>query len=282
MAGNRAAEFWTSIAACEHAVVMGVVNVTPDSFSDAPGHSTSPQHTDGDTAGTLARAMIAAGAAIVDIGGESTRPGAAPVSEEEELARVGPALTAVRDLPVSIDTRRARVAQAALDAGAILVNDVTAGSDPALFPLVAERGAGLVLMHMRGTPATMQEEPVYDDVVGEVESYLLARAAAARSAGVARDRLLIDPGIGFGKTAKHNLALLHALPRLARHGYPVLLGISRKSLLGTLTGRAVGQRHDATTAAVALGAAAGAAVVRVHDVPAALDAVRIAAAWPRA
>jgi dihydropteroate synthase len=251
---------------------MGVLNVTPDSFSDGGRYAGV------DEAVAAAHAMAAAGAAIVDVGGESTRPGAAPVGPAAELDRVLPVLEMLRDLPVSIDTRHAAVARRALEAGAVVVNDVTAGADPAMLPLVAEHGAAVVLMHMRGEPGTMQDAPHYEDVVGEVEAFLLDRAAAAASVGVARERILLDPGIGFGKTLAHNLALVGALPRLADHGYPVLMGVSRKRFLGDITGRATADRGAATVAAVALCAKAGAAIVRVHDVPAALDAVRIAEA----
>jgi dihydropteroate synthase len=171
------------------------------------------------------------------------------------------------------------VARRALDAGAVLVNDVTAGRDPRMLPLVAERGSGIVLMHMRGEPATMQDAPAYDDVVAEVEGFLLSRAEEARAAGVPRDRILIDPGIGFGKRPDHNLALLAALPRLAAHGWPVVVGVSRKRFLGDLTGRPVDARRDATTAAVALAAFHGAAVLRVHDVPSARDAALVARSY---
>ena len=261
--------FAAALAHRTHALVMGVLNVTPDSFSDGG------LHLDPDAAAESARSMCSAGAAIVDVGGESTRPGAAPVSPDEEWDRVGPVLDRLAGLPVSIDTRHAGTAARALDAGAVLVNDVSGGRDPEMIPLVRERGAGLCLMHMRGEPGSMQDAPRYDDVVAEVEAYLLERAAAA--AGIAP--LLLDPGIGFGKTLAHNRALLAALPRLASHGHPLLLGVSRKRFLGDLTGRPVGARGDATTAAVTRCALGGAAVVRVHDVPAALDAVRIAASW---
>ncbi len=254
-------------------LVMGVINVTPDSFSDG-GRFEAP-------AGAIAEArrMAAHGASILDIGGESTRPGAAPVDPEAEAERIVPVLAGLKDLPLSVDTRRASVAARALRAGAVLVNDVSAGADPEMFHVVAAHGAGVVCMHMRGEPGTMQDDPHYDDVVGEVEEYLLARAEAAEAAGVARDRILIDPGIGFGKTLEHNLALLRGLPRLAGHGLPVLVGPSRKSFLGQITGRAVADRQDATTAAVTLCAFHGAAVVRVHDVPAARDAAAVALAW---
>ncbi len=269
--------FFEALRSRERALVMGVVNATPDSFSDG-GKALLP-----DDAAAAARRMAAEGAAIVDLGGESTRPGAAPVDEATEILRVAPVLERLRgEMPLSIDTRRAAVARRALDLGAVLVNDVSAGGDPGMFPLVAARGAGIVLMHMRGDPATMQQAPSYGDVVAEVLAFLLERAEAAARAGVPRDRILIDPGIGFGKRLPHNLALLAALPRLAAHGWPVLLGVSRKSFLGELTGRGSGERRDGTTAAVALAAFHGAAVVRVHDVPPARDAVAVAQAYRRA
>jgi len=268
-------DFFETLRTREHALLMGVLNVTPDSFSDG-GRFATP-----DQAAAAGRALHDAGAALVDVGGESTRPGAPPVPPARELDRVLPVLERLRGLPLSIDTRRASVAARALDAGVLVVNDVSAGADPEMLPLVAERGAGLVLMHMRGDPATMQADPRYDDVVREVEDYLLGRAATAEAAGVARDRILLDPGIGFGKTVVHNLALLAALPRLAGRGYPVLVGVSRKSFLGAITGRDAAGRGDATTAAVALAAFHGAAVVRVHDVGPSADAVKLAAAWRR-
>lgn len=255
-------------------LVMGVLNATPDSFSDGGLHG------DAGAAAEAARRMAAEGAAIVDVGGESTRPGAAPADEETELLRVAPVLERLRgELPLSIDTRHAAVARKALDLGAVLVNDVTAGRDPRMLPLVAARGAGIVLMHMRGEPGTMQEAPRYRDVVREVEDFLLTRAEDAAKAGVPKDRILIDPGIGFGKLLDSNLALLAALPRLAAHGWPVVVGVSRKRFLGDLTGRAVHDRRDGTTAAVALAAFHGAAVVRVHDVSAARDAALVARAY---
>ncbi len=270
---NPESVFFEALQDRPHALVMGVVNVTPDSFSDGGGYA-GP-----DDAVAAAQAMAAAGVAIVDVGGESTRPGADPVPVDVELHRVVPVIERLRGVPVSVDTRSAAVAERALDFGASVVNDVSAGADPAMFELVASRGAGLVLMHMRGRPRTMQQDPHYDDVVAEVEAYLLERANAALAGGVARDRILIDPGIGFGKTLAHNMTLLRALPRLASHGYPLLVGVSRKTFLGAITDRDVDGRHDATTAATTLAAFAGAAVVRVHDVSAGLDAVRIAAAW---
>ena len=254
-------------------LIMGVINVTPDSFSDG-GRFAGPE-----AAVAEAQRLAAQGASILDIGGESTRPGAAPVDPEAEAERILPVIEGLRDLPVSVDTRRASVAARALRAGAILVNDVSAGADPEMFPAVAAHGAGVVCMHMRGEPGTMQGDPRYADVVSEVEAFLLGRAEAAEAAGVARDRIVIDPGIGFGKTLAHNLALLRALPRLAGHGLPVLVGPSRKSFLGQITGREVADRQDATTAAVTLCAFHGATVVRVHDLPAARDAAAVALAW---
>jgi dihydropteroate synthase len=268
--------FFEALRTRDGALVMGVLNVTPDSFSDGG------LHLDPGEAAAAARRMVAEGAAIVDVGGESTRPGAAPLDPREEIRRVAPVLERLRgEMPLSIDTRRAAVARRALELGAVLVNDVSGAQDPEMLPLVASRGAGIVLMHMRGEPLTMQQEPRYDDVVREVEAFLLARAEAAAAAGVPRERILIDPGIGFGKRRGHNLALLAALPRLAAHGWPVLVGVSRKSFLGELTGRAAGDRRDGTTAAVALAAFHGAAVVRVHDVPPARDAALVAQAYRR-
>ena len=266
--------FFAALRGRASPLLMGVLNATPDSFSDG-GRFDGP-----DALAEAARRMAAEGATIVDLGGESTRPGALPVDAATELSRVVPVLERLRgEMPLSIDTRRASVAREALDLGAVLVNDVTAARDPEMLPLVAARGAGIVLMHMKGDPATMQDSPRYEDVVREVEDFLLARAEDAAAAGVPRDRILVDPGIGFGKTLPDNLALLAALPRLAAHGWPVVLGVSRKRFLGELTGRAVHERRDGTTAAVALAAFHGAAVLRVHDVAPARDAVAVARAY---
>ena len=265
--------FFDSLRNRSHALVMGVLNVTPDSFSDGG------THLDPDAAAQAGRRMLEQGAAILDVGGESTRPGAAAVSPAEEWSRVGPVLERLSGCPISIDTRHAETARRALDSGAELVNDVTGGADPALLAAVAEAAAGICLMHMQGEPGSMQSAPQYRDVVQEVEQFLLDRAAAAEKSGIARERILIDPGIGFGKTLEHNLALLRATTRIASHGYPLLLGVSRKRFLGDLTGRTVDDRDAATVAATTLGASAGAAVVRVHDVAAALDAVRVSHAW---
>ena len=251
---------------------MGVLNVTPDSFSDGGEHF-APE-----TAARAGRRMIEDGAAILDVGGESTRPGATPVAPAEEWERVGPVLARLKGCPLSIDTRNASTARRAIEAGAVLVNDVAGGADPEMLPMVAASPAGICLMHMQGRPGTMQAKPRYDDVVGEVEAYLIERGAAAEAAGIPRERILLDPGIGFGKTLHHNLALLRATTRLASHGYPLLLGVSRKRFLGDLTSREVDARTPATVAAVTLGAYLGAAILRVHDVAPAIDAVRIAEA----
>lgn len=253
---------------------MGIVNVTPDSFYGGGRAATL------EGALALARRLIADGADLLDVGGESTRPGARPIAASEERARVVPVVAALRRetaVPISIDTTKAEVAAAALAAGADMVNDVSAGRfDPAMLPLVAERGAAVVLMHMQGTPATMQEAPAYDDVVAEVAEFLAARAAAARAAGVAAARIWIDPGIGFGKRPEHNLALLAHLERLTAQGYPVLVGASRKAFLGTLTGDAVEGRLAASLAAAVLAVSHGARVVRVHDVAATRRALAVA------
>jgi dihydropteroate synthase len=253
---------------------MGVVNVTPDSFSDAGRHL--------DPAAALAgiETMAAAGAAIVDVGAESTRPGAAPVAEAEELRRLEPILDAVAaggaPVPLSIDTSKARVARAALDAGFVLVNDVTAGrAEPDLLEAAAAAGAAVCLMHMRGDPRTMQDDPRYDDVVGEVRGFLEERAEAAERAGVPGERVLVDPGIGFGKTLAHNLALLRGLPAIARLGRPVVVGVSRKGMLGALLGRPVDERLAGSLAAGLAAVARGAAVLRVHDVRETVDALRV-------
>ena len=258
-------------------LIMGVLNVTPDSFSDGG------RHQDPDAAAARAARMVEEGADIVDVGGESTRPGAGRIPAAEQKRRVLPVIEALRaTLPpqvlVSIDTTRAEVAAAALDAGASFVNDVSAGrDDPELLPLVAERDVPVVLMHMQGEPATMQQAPDYDDVVAEVAELLLERAALAVSAGVHRDAIVIDPGIGFGKRLEHNLALLAGLPMLVSHGFPVLVGTSRKSLLRTLCGTPPdGDLSGATAATTALAVAAGAAIFRVHDVRANRQAADVA------
>jgi len=264
-------------------VVMGVVNVTPDSFSDG-GRFLDPG-----AAIAHGRALRADGADVLDVGGESTRPGAAPVAAEEESARVVPVVEALAPGgAVSVDTTKLAVAEAALGAGATWVNDVSAFRfDPALAGLVADRGATCCLMHMRGAPRTMQDDPRYDDVVADVKAFLAERLAFAVREGVAEERIWLDPGIGFGKTAEHNLELLRRLGELVDLGRPVLVGTSRKSFLGRLTGREVGDRLPGTIATNVLALAAGARGFRVHDVAAVRDALAVAAAtlpqpWVRA
>jgi dihydropteroate synthase len=256
--------------------VMGVVNVTPDSFSDG-GLFLDPER-----AIEHGRELADGGAAILDIGGESTRPGADAVAAEEELARTEPVVRALCDadapgVEVSIDTSKALVAAAALDAGAAIVNDVTAlRGDPDLAGLCAERGCEVVLMHMLGHPRTMQDNPTYGDVVEDVRAFLAERIEAAVATGIAEERVWIDPGIGFGKTVEHNLELLRGLGRIAELGRPVVVGTSRKRFLGSLTGRDVGQRLGGTIASNVLALAAGADVFRVHDVREARDALAVA------
>lgn len=257
-------------------VFMAVLNVTPDSFSD------------GGTLDSVAAAranaerQVAAGAKILDVGGESTRPGAEAVDADTELRRVLPVIEALTELPVaiSIDTMKASVARAAIEAGAHLVNDVSGLRDPAMARTVAELGCHLCVMHMRGEPRTMQQGDIfYDDVVGEIGAYLRETVANAVAQGIPADRIMIDPGIGFGKTLAHNLELTRALGLFARLGQPVLYGPSRKRFLGALTGREVNDRDRATAAAVTLGVVFGAQVFRVHDVAACIDGARVAQAF---
>jgi dihydropteroate synthase len=252
---------------------MGVVNVTPDSFSDG-GLFLDPE-----AAIAHGRKMAAEGASILDVGGESTRPGAEPVSPEEELARVEPVVRslAAGQAAVSIDTSKATVAEAALDAGAAIVNDVTAlRADPAIAGLCADRGSGLVLMHMQGTPRTMQENPTYDDVVEDVKSFLAERLDVALRGGVSEERIWLDPGIGFGKTLEHNLELLRRMDELRALGRPIVVGASRKSFIAAIDGSPVDQRLGGTIAASVLAAARGADVLRVHDVAEVAQALRVA------
>lgn len=249
---------------------MGIVNVTPDSFSDG-GRGGDPV--------AAAEAMAAAGASIVDLGGESTRPRAAEVSEAEELARVAPVLARLSDagLTLSIDTRKAAVMAAALDAGAAMVNDVSALThDPAALALVAARGCPVVLMHAQGSPPTMQDAPHYDDVLCDVFDWLDARIAACVAAGIDRSRIVADPGIGFGKTLDHNLALLRGVALFHGLGVPVLLGASRKKLIGTLSSDApVAERLGGSLALALHGLSRGVQIVRVHDVAATVQAARV-------
>lgn len=260
--------------------IMGIVNVTPDSFSDGG------EFLDAGAALAHARALEDEGAALLDIGGESTRPGAQPVAQDEELRRVVPVIEALAAggtrAQISIDTVKLEVARAAVDAGATFVNDVTAfRHEPRLAGLVAERGLDCCLMHMRGEPRTMQLDPTYDDVVSDVKAFLEQRLAFAVGEGIAEERILLDPGIGFGKTPEHNLELMRRLPELLTLGRPLLIGLSRKTFLGRITGREVGDRLAATLAANVLAYVAGATVFRVHDVAPLRDALAVAAATVR-
>jgi dihydropteroate synthase len=255
--------------------LMGVVNVTPDSFSDG-GRFLSPER-----AVEHGRTLAAEGADILDVGGESTRPGAEAVSASEELERVGPVLTALRGVgaTISIDTSKRAVAEAALDGGAEIVNDVTAlRGDPELAGLCADRGCGVILMHMLGTPRTMQEAPSYDDVVDDVKAFLAQRLRFALDAGIEEERIWIDPGIGFGKTLEHNLEMLRRLGELRELGRPICIGTSRKSFIGKITGRDVDDRIGGTIASNVLALAGGAEVFRVHDVRAVREALQVAEA----
>jgi dihydropteroate synthase len=260
-------------------VVMGILNVTPDSFSDGG------RHADIDAAVEWGLGMAAEGAAIIDVGGESTRPGAAPVELEAELARVVPVIERLArraGVPISVDTTKPEIMRAAVAAGACLINDVRALQAPGALAAVAETGAGVCLMHMRGEPRTMQVDPRYRSVVDDVRQDLKGRIEACEAAGIPRERICIDPGIGFGKRPEHNLALLAALDRLADPGIPVLVGVSRKSLLGIITGRPTGERLAGSVALAALSVMRGAAIVRAHDVAATVDAVKVASALRRA
>ncbi|HKF82792.1 MAG TPA: dihydropteroate synthase [Solirubrobacterales bacterium] len=254
---------------------MGVVNVTPDSFSDGG------LYLDPEAAIAHGRELVAAGAEILDVGGESTRPGADPVDAEEELRRVVPVIQGLQGsgCEISVDTSKAPVATAALEAGATIVNDVTAlRGDPGMASLCAERGATVVLMHMLGDPRTMQADPRYDDVVAEVKEFLAERLEAAVAAGIAAERIWLDPGIGFGKTAAHNMELLRRLGELAELGRPLVIGTSRKSFIGKIDGSAAGERLGGTIASSVLAAAEGAEVLRVHDVAEVRQALTVAAA----
>lgn len=251
--------------------IMGIVNVTPDSFSDGG------QHFDATRAIEHGLRLAAEGADILDIGGESTRPGAAEVDVEEELARVLPVIRGLRGtgLPLSVDTSKPEVMRAALDAGAAIVNDVRALLVPGAIEVVQASDCGVVLMHMQGAPRSMQADPRYDNVVAEVRAFLMSRAAACEAAGIARARIVLDPGYGFGKTLEHNLALLAGQGHLAASGYPLLAGLSRKSMLGAITGRPARERAVASAAAALIAVQRGASIVRVHDVAATVDAIKI-------
>jgi dihydropteroate synthase len=253
-------------------LIMGVLNVTPDSFSDGGRFAEKPAAVD------HALRMAAEGADLIDVGGCSTRPGAETPGVEEEIRRVVPVIEGVRAksrVPVSIDTFRAQVARRALDAGADVINDVTALTNPGTAGLAASRGVPVVLMHMKGDPRTMQEAPRYDDLLGEITRFLRRAAARAVEAGVRRERIALDPGIGFGKTVEHNLEILRRLDEFRSLGAPLLVGTSRKSVIGKVLDRPVDERMMGTAATVALAVAAGAAIVRVHDVAAMRDVVRM-------
>lgn len=253
--------------------VMGVVNLTPDSFSDGGSFAGAEDALD------HARRLVDAGAAVLDLGGESSRPGSESIPLDEELRRVLPVverLAAEVTVPLSIDTTKADVARRALAAGAAIINDISAmAADPDMAGLVADTGAGVVLMHMRGVPKTMQDDPRYEDVVGEVYDFLARRVDWAESHGVPRGRIAVDPGIGFGKTMAHNLDILRNLRRFATLGCVVLIGTSRKKFLGTITGRAVGDRATASSVSSLAACVAGARVIRVHDVAPTVDAIKV-------
>jgi len=255
---------------------MGVLNVTPDSFSDGG------EFLDRDKAIEHGVKMASEGAAIIDVGGESSRPGAEVVSAEEQIRRVVPVMEELSksiDVPISIDTYDVEVAKTALEAGASMINDITALSDERMAELAGEKQVPVVLMHMQGTPRTMQVEPKYDDVVAEVVQFLLERAKRAEAFGILKERIFIDPGIGFGKTLGHNILLLQNLDKFVSTGYRVLVGTSRKSFIGKITGREnPAERIFGTAATVALCVAAGVSIVRVHDVAEMLDVVKVARA----
>jgi len=252
-------------------LIMGVVNVTPDSFSDGGLYA------DTGRAVALAHELIAEGADLLDIGGESTRPGAPAVALDEERERVLPVIAALRDcgVPLSVDTRKPALMREAVAAGAAIINDIDALCGDGALEASAQSGAAVCLMHKQGDPLTMQHAPRYGDVVAEVRMFLTDRVAAAEAAGIPADRIVIDPGFGFGKTLEHNLALLRGLRHIADIGVPVLVGISRKSMLGSLTGRPVNERLHASVAAALIAVQNGAAIVRVHDVAATRDALAV-------
>jgi dihydropteroate synthase len=255
---------------------MGVVNVTPDSFSDG-GKFLDPK-----AAIEHARRLVDEGADILDIGGESSRPGARAVAEDEELGRILPVLKALKDVPVSVDTRRPRVMREALGAGASMINDIDALTAPGALDAVADTDCAVCLMHKQGDPATMQQAPSYIDVALEVREFLSTRAAACQIAGIEKDRITIDPGFGFGKTLQHNFTLLKRLPELVALGFPVVAGWSRKSTLGTVTGRPVTDRLAASLAAALLAVQHGAKILRVHDVKETRDALAVMATLGKA
>jgi dihydropteroate synthase len=253
-------------------LIMGILNVTPDSFSDGGKFQAL------ETAVEHGLQMVAEGADIIDIGGESTRPGANPVQAVEEIARTVPVIKKLREktgVLISVDTRKVEVARAALAAGADIINDISALADPSMAAVAAETGAGLVLMHMQGTPETMQNNPRYDDVVSNVWNFLEERMNFAVARGVAPEQIVLDPGIGFGKTDEHNLALLKGIPQLAAAGRPVLVGASRKSFIGRITGGEPDNRLAGSLAIAGFAVLRGAHILRVHDVKESCDAARL-------
>lgn len=255
--------------------IMGILNVTPDSFSDGGAWLTPRQ------ALMHAHHMAAAGADIIDIGGESTRPGAAEVPVQQELDRVIPVVEAIwteTRIPISIDTSKPEVMQAAVAAGAGMINDVFALQKEGALEMAASLGVPVCLMHMQGNPRSMQREPRYEDVLGEVEEFLLGRAEACQAAGIPCNRILLDPGFGFGKLPEHNLELLRGLRRLSSHGYPIIAGLSRKSMLADLTGRETAQRLAGSLALALIAVQNGAAIVRVHDVAETRDVIKVLSA----
>jgi len=255
----------------ERPLIMGIVNITPDSFSDGGKFFDSSRAVD------HARQLLEDGADILDIGGESSRPGAQPVDAEEELRRVLPVLDKIVEwpAPVSVDTSKPEVMRRAIAAGAAMINDIFALRAQGALDAVADSPVAVCLMHMQGEPRTMQRSPLYRDVVGEVEAFLVERAAAAIGAGIGHDRIVLDPGFGFGKTPQHNLELIRALPRLCGAGFPLLAGLSRKALFGKIVGRGEAQRVHASAAGALLAAQRGASIVRVHDVTATRDCLLV-------
>lgn len=257
--------------ALKRPLVMGIVNATPDSFSDGGQHDAPEQ--------AIAHAwqLLEEGADILDIGGESTRPGAQPVSVEDELARVLPVVRALQGagVPLSVDTCKPEVMRRVLDAGADMINDIAGFSTPEAVAAVADSRCGLCVMHMQGEPRTMQQSPVYQDVAGDIAAFLALRVAALEAAGVARQRLCLDPGFGFGKTADQNYELLKRLPELLAAGLPLLIGLSRKTMIGAATGRPVAQRMAGSLAGALACVARGAKIIRVHDVAATCDALKV-------
>ncbi|MCK5547492.1 MAG: dihydropteroate synthase [Thermoplasmata archaeon] len=253
----------------DRTIIMGVLNVTPDSFSDG-GHHLSP-----DKALLKAKQMVEDGADILDIGGESTRPFSSPVSAREELGRIVPVLEGLKelDIPISIDTRKPEVAQKALDTGAHMVNDVSGLRDEGMMKLVAEKKVPVVIMHMKGEPKSMQENPEYGDVVGEIKEFFKTTVKKAADHGIKDDRIIIDPGLGFGKTTEHNIEIIKRLDEFRSLGFPVLVGASRKTFIGKILGLDVGERLEGSLAAMAASIMNGADIVRVHDVK---ESVRVA------